>query len=90
MMNDPQLGFDPKSVCMAIIDYTNWKGRRSERPVVLRGISHGATKWHLEQQWLLIAHCLEDGVVKEFSLQNVHGWRRMTSEEVGKVDWKKK
>lgn len=88
-MDDSQLGFEPKSVCYAIIDYTNWKGRRAKRPVVLHGIIHSSTEWHIEQQWLLVAYCLEDSIVKKFALSDCHGWRRMTSEEVLAKDWEK-
>lgn len=70
-----------------VIDYTNWKGNRRERPIrpvkILFGIND---KYHPERQWLLEAVDLDDNhlVVTEtvaspstkfFAMKHIHSWK---------------
>ncbi len=57
-----------------MIAYTNWRGERRNRPVMPLSIAWTSSKWHPEEQWVLIATDLEDGKQKEFPLANIHGW----------------
>jgi predicted DNA-binding transcriptional regulator YafY len=60
-----------------IIDYTNWRGERSERRVNPVSLWYGKTEWHPEEQWLLAAFDMRDGeaYMKDFAMKDIHSWR---------------
>lgn len=60
------------------IDYTNWRGERRLRVVRPIRIAFMANSYHPEYQWLLSAVDREDGKIKSFSLNNIHGWAGAT------------
>lgn len=57
-----------------IIDYTNWKGERSNRTILPIRIYWGSNEWHQEEQWLLEAHDLEKQEPRNFAMKDIHSW----------------
>lgn len=66
---------------LVVIDYTNWRGERSERIVAPKCISFGANEWHADPQWLLFAFDLKRGVFREFAMKDIHSWQPKGTEE---------
>ena len=58
-----------------IIDYTNWRGERRERKIIPQYIVFGSTEYHPGQQWLLVAHDIENGARRTFAMDGIHSWR---------------
>lgn len=56
------------------IDYTNYKGQRALRLVMPQHIFWGATSYHREPQWMLIAIDVIRGVSREFAMRDIHAW----------------
>lgn len=58
--------------------YRNWRGEVSTRRVVPLHLNHGATEWHPEPQWLLIAFDVEKDAERSFALRDINpyvdGW----------------
>ena len=65
-MSDPQRDVE--------IDYTNWRGERRWRRITPIGIVFENNEWHPTSQWLLEAIDCEDGQIKTFALETIHGW----------------
>lgn len=63
-----------------IIDYTNWRGERSERRVRPLRLHFEANKYHPGIQWLLEAIDLEKNAVRMFAMASVHSWRADASD----------
>lgn len=64
-----------------IIDYTNWRGERRERlvePLLAEPMVWGKSEWHPEDQWLLQAMDMKDGVVKQWAMSGIHSWRKVS------------
>jgi predicted DNA-binding transcriptional regulator YafY len=59
---------------VVVLDYTNWRGERSERLIWPLYIHFANSNWHKEFQWLLVARDLAKGQNREFALKDVHGW----------------
>ncbi len=59
---------------MLTIDYTNYRGERSERRIVPKKIIFDSNEWHKEKQWLLEAHDVEKNQVRFFSIKDIHNW----------------
>ncbi len=59
----------------AIIDYTNWRGERSERVIMPLQLRLKSTQWHPETQWLMESRCGEDGKRKDFAMAGIHSWK---------------
>jgi predicted DNA-binding transcriptional regulator YafY len=57
------------------IDYTNWRGERSERLIIPIRIHWGTSDWHPGVQWLLDAFDLEKNGLRTFALKDIHSWR---------------
>jgi hypothetical protein len=57
------------------VDYTNWRGVRRLRRLVPRTIRFGRSEFHDDEQWLLVATCLESCRELEFSIKTIHSWR---------------
>jgi predicted DNA-binding transcriptional regulator YafY len=57
-----------------IIDYTNWKGERSNRTILPINIYWGSNEWHKDMQWLLEAHDIEKGAPRNFALKDIPSW----------------
>ncbi len=58
-----------------VIDYTNWKGHRSEREIIPDRIWFGVTDYHKRPQWLLDAYDHEKGAMRTFAMSDIHSWR---------------
>lgn len=60
-----------------LIDYTNWRGERSIRPIVpnMESLWYGFNDWHKEAQWLLDAYDVEKGDIRTFAMKDIHSWR---------------
>ena len=57
-----------------VIDYTNYRGERSERLILPRRIWFGTTEWHAEPQWLLEAIDLAKDSKRDFAMNQIHTW----------------
>lgn len=56
-----------------VLDYTNWRGeRRLRRVLPLRIEWEGATQWHPEPGWALIATCRAVDAERSFRMTSVH------------------
>lgn len=56
------------------IDYTNWRGERSERRIVPMRMEWGQNKWHKEPQWLLHALDVDKRESRIFAMADIHSW----------------
>lgn len=56
------------------IDYTNYRGVRSDRRIIPIGISYGSNEWHTEPQWLLTAVDVDTGEQRVFAIKDIHKW----------------
>lgn len=65
-----------------LIDYTNWKGRRSWRSIRPIGIAYCANEYHPKAQWMIEALDLDEPngkpIKKFFPLANIHSWVQPT------------
>ncbi len=60
---------------VVIIDYTNYRGERSERRILPSSMAHTSNQWHREPQWLLTAMDLAKGELRTFAMKDIHSWR---------------
>jgi len=58
------------------IDYTNHRGERRWREIVLRAIWYGSTSFYPETGWLVDALDVEKNADRTFSLYSIHGFSR--------------
>jgi predicted DNA-binding transcriptional regulator YafY len=63
---------DPKKY--VVIDYTNWRGERSQRLITPLSLSYENNEWHPESQWLLEALDIERDEVRTFAMSQIHSW----------------
>lgn len=63
------------------IDYTNWKGERSERRIRPVDIMWGNNKYHPEEQWLLYAWDLDKQAYRTFAMKDIHSWKTMSTSD---------
>jgi predicted DNA-binding transcriptional regulator YafY len=55
--------------------YTNYKGETAYRKIIPTGkIWFGSTDWHPEKQWLLDAHDVEKGALRNFAMKDIKEW----------------
>lgn len=64
---------DPRKEVM--IDYTNWRGERTERRIVPMDVVFENNEWHPETQWMLEAIDVEKGEFRCFALASIHSWK---------------
>lgn len=57
------------------IDYTNWRGERSERRIRPLRLLFENSEWHHETQWVLEAFDLEKRAKRSFAIANIHSWK---------------
>jgi hypothetical protein len=67
-MNDINTVNETRQTIM--VHYKNWKGTIRTREIRPVRVEWGASEWHPEQQWLLIAVDMEDGKQKMFALKD--------------------
>lgn len=58
----------------ARIDYTNYRGERATRLIEPKEIVWGSTSLHTTEQWLLVAHDIEKGKERTFTMSTIHSW----------------
>lgn len=58
-----------------IIDYTNWRGERGERRIRPLRIYHGASQYHRDPQWIMIALDVSKRAERHFAMAGIHSWR---------------
>lgn len=58
----------------ARIWYTNHRGEHAERVIIPQRIYFGATEWHREPQWLLVAIDVEKNAERHFAMKDIAGW----------------
>lgn len=56
------------------IDYTNWRGIRSDRTIVPIGIYFGKNMYHTREQWLLEARDIEKNEIRIFAMEYIHSF----------------
>jgi hypothetical protein len=56
------------------IVYTNYRSETSIRTVVPRAIEFGASEWHPEPQWLLLATDVEKQAERSFAMKDIRAW----------------
>jgi predicted DNA-binding transcriptional regulator YafY len=64
-----------------VIDYTNYKGERSERLITPQGIRFGSNRWHPDEQWLLQAVDSFKDAERTFALTDIHSWRAASEDD---------
>lgn len=69
---------DPQKVVKIL--YQNYRGEISYRDILPGKIWFGATNWHKEEQWLLEAHDIEKGALRNFAIKDVQKWISEASE----------
>ena len=55
--------------------YTNWKGVTRERTIVPIRIEFMKTKWHKEEQWILVALDIEKQEERCFAIKDIKKWQ---------------
>ncbi len=65
---------------VVVIDYTNWRGERSERRIIpnMESLWFGFNDWHREAQWLLDAYDVEKGELRTFAMRDIHSWHSVS------------
>ena len=66
----PMIGIIPNTTIT--IDYTNYKGERAKRKIMVRDITWGTTEWHPEPGFLLHAVDLRRNELRSFSMKMIH------------------
>ncbi len=64
-----------------LIDYTNYRGERSIRrirPMMPNPMRFDRSDWHPEMQWLLRAHDIDKGMLRDFAMKDIHSWKPAT------------
>ena len=56
------------------IVYTNWRGETSIREILPKEIVFGVTKWHKDEQWLLVAIDLNKQAERTFAMKDIRAW----------------
>jgi len=59
-------------------DYTNWKGIKGKRSVVVYGFHFGSNEWHPEEQWLLKAFDQEKKDSRMFAMKDMSNVKIVT------------
>jgi predicted DNA-binding transcriptional regulator YafY len=54
--------------------YTNFKGRTAVRRILPKNFFFGNNEWHKEEQWLLLALDLDEGVERTFAVKDIKCW----------------
>lgn len=57
------------------IYYRNHRGESSWRQITPGWMYFGSTKWHPEQQWLMIAYDHDKQADRDFALRDILEWR---------------
>lgn len=52
-------------------EYKNYRGEVSTRTVVPIDLWHGATAWHPDEQWILLAYDMKKGATRNFALKDI-------------------
>ena len=63
-----------------VIDYTNYKGQRSERTIRPISIYHDKTEHHPTPQWLLEAWDVDKAAYRTFAMKDIHSWQPSTED----------
>lgn len=60
------------------VDYTNWRGERRTRVIEPVGLIWGITRYHTEEQYLLMAKdCEDEDRLKSFAFTGFHGFMKL-------------
>lgn len=63
------------------IDYTNYKGVRSQRVIRPEGVRWGSNEWHPEPQWLMDAFDVSKEARRTFALKDIHAMDNFSDNE---------
>lgn len=61
----------PNEAAPLAFTYRNWRGEVGHRSVYPIRMEWGATEWHPEPQWLLVAHDIEKGAERSFAVKDI-------------------
>lgn len=57
---------------LVMLDYTNWRGERAERIVLVERLWWGSSQFHPDQQWLLEGEDIKKGAeLRDFALLGI-------------------
>lgn len=70
-------------MAVVALDYTNWKGERSQRRVVPIRIYFGSTEYHTEEQFLLEALDIDKGTNRTFAMKDIHNKELLNFSVIG-------
>jgi hypothetical protein len=68
---------------VVLIDYTNWRGVRTQRRIIPQTVRFGSNKWHKEEQWLLQGVEALTGEQREYALKDIHEWQVAVNQSLG-------
>ncbi|RLA60501.1 MAG: hypothetical protein DRQ89_12740 [Epsilonproteobacteria bacterium] len=58
-------------------DYTNWKGKKATREIIVECVEYGFTEFHEQSQWLLRGFCLEKNETRSFAMRDITNIRNI-------------
>ena len=53
------------------VRYTNWKGETDDRTIIPYQVWFGSTEYHPDSQWLVTAHDVKKGALRDFALKDM-------------------
>ena len=72
------------------LPYKNWRGETSTRKIQPIRLEFGATEWHPEPQWLLVAIDIEKNAERSFALKDFNPPQPAPSVAVKALDWERR
>lgn len=69
------------------LPYKNWRGEISTRKIQPIRLEFGATEWHPEPQWLLVATDIEKNAERSFALKDFNPQQPAPTLAVKALDW---
>ena len=70
------------------LPYRNWRGEISTRKIQPIRLDFGATEWHPEPQWLLVATDIEKNAERSFALKDFNPQQPAPSVAVKALEWR--
>lgn len=71
------------------LPYKNWRGEISNRKLQPIRVEFGATEWHPEPQWLLVARDIEKNTERSFALKDFNPPQPAPSVAVKALEWQR-
>lgn len=61
----------PCNNAILVFEYTNYKGEKDHRRVVVNHMKFGSNEWHTEPQWLMVAADFTKKAIREFAMKDM-------------------